>query len=66
MNQARSRKGGKMHTGKTFTAEVQKDRTTKGLKLTIMIVSIGAYIISNITTNRKQGKADNTNKAAKA
>lgn len=27
-----------MHTGKTFTAEVQKDRTTKGLKLTIMIV----------------------------
>ncbi|MFZ0742632.1 MAG: hypothetical protein WAM54_13650 [Nitrososphaeraceae archaeon] len=40
MNQARSRKGGKMHTGKTFTAEVQKDRTTKGLKLTIMIVPV--------------------------
>jgi hypothetical protein len=40
LNQARSRKGGKMHTGKTFTAEVQKDRTIKGLKLTIMLVSI--------------------------
>jgi hypothetical protein len=55
-----------MHTGKTFTAEVQKDRAAKGLKLTIMIVPKWDYIISNITTNGKQGKADNTNKAANA
>jgi hypothetical protein len=34
------KEGWKMHTGKTFTAEVQKDRTIKGLKLTIMLVSI--------------------------
>jgi preprotein translocase subunit YajC len=29
-----------MHTGRTFTAEEQKDRAAKGLKLTIMIVPI--------------------------
>ena len=40
LNHARSRTDGKMHTGKTFTAEVQKDRAAKGLKLTIMIVQI--------------------------
>jgi preprotein translocase subunit YajC len=29
-----------MRTGKTFTAEVQKDRAAKGLKLTLMIVPV--------------------------
>lgn len=55
-----------MDTGKTFTAEVQKDKAAKGLKLTIMIVPIMGLLYSNITTNGKHGKADNTNKAAKA
>ncbi|MGI0002223.1 MAG: hypothetical protein ACRD42_03980 [Nitrososphaeraceae archaeon] len=64
MNHARSRKDGKMLTGKTFTAEVQKDRAAKGLKLTIMIVPKMGLHYFQYTTNGKQGKADNTNKAA--